>query len=99
MTCDCGDCWDLPGEFVRHRLTGWLGVIIGDRDAGRMLTVRFLVPRQGLVAAEVSRFEVEPFDDEDGGGGSQAEPEDNIIPVDFTKKVKLTAKTKTRGAA
>ena len=37
---------------------------------------------------------------EDDGGVEADKPEDdNVIPVDFTKKEKLTKNTKTRGAA
>lgn len=54
----------------------------------------------GLVQLEVSRFEVDPDFEEDGDGVEADRPEDdNVIPVDFTKKVKLTKNTKTRGVA
>ncbi len=99
MTCDCGECWDLPGEIVVHRLWKWKGIIIEERDSFRWLTVRFMIPGTGLVQLEVSRFEVEPEFEDDPKGGAEAEPEDNVIPVDFTKKVKLTKNTKTRGVA
>ena len=65
------------------------------------LTVRFWIPGTGLGTIEVSRFEVEPpANDDDGGGGSEVgTEEDNVISVDFTKDVKLTKNTKTRGVA
>jgi len=65
------------------------------------LTVRFWIPGTGLGTIEVSRFEVAPpANDGDGGGGSEVgTEEDNVIPVDFTKGVKLTKNTKTRGVA
>ncbi len=100
MTCECGECWDLPGEVVVHRLWKWKGIIVEERDNYRWLTVRFMIPGTGLVQLEVSRFEVEPDFEEDGGGVEADKPEeDNVIPVDFTKKVKLTKNTKTRGVA
>lgn len=99
MTCDCGECWDLPGEIVVHRLWRWKGIIIEERDSFRWLTVRFMIPGTGLVQLEVSRFEVEPEFEDDSGGGSEKDPEDNVIPVDFTKGERLTKNTKTRGAA
>ena len=99
MTCECGECWNLPGEIVVHKLWKWKGIIVEERDSFRWLTVRFWIPGTGLGTLEVSRFEVEPLVDEPDGDGGQVEPEDNVIPVDFTKKVKLTKNTKTRGAA
>jgi len=101
VTCECGDCWDLPGSIVTHKLTGWKGIIIGDRDGCMFLTVRFWIPGTGLGTIEVSRFEVEPpANNGDGGGGSEIGTEEaNVIPVDFTKGVKLTKSTKTRGVA
>jgi hypothetical protein len=100
MTCECGECWDLPGEIVVHRLWKWKGIIVEERDNYRWLTVRFMIPGTGLVQLEVSRFEVEPdFEEDDGGVEADKPEEDNVIPVDFTKKEKLTKNTKTRGVA
>jgi hypothetical protein len=59
-----------------------------------------MIPGTGLVQLEVSRFEVEPdFEEDDGGVEADKPEEDNVIPVDFTKKEKLTKNTKTRGVA
>lgn len=45
-------------------------------------------------------FELELIDNGSGDdGGREEPPTDNIIPVDFTKKGKLTANTKTKGRA
>ncbi|MFC0245786.1 hypothetical protein ACFOLL_12790 [Falsochrobactrum ovis] len=101
MTCGCTECWDLPGEIVVHRLWKWKGIIVEERDSFRWLKVRFMIPGSGLVVLEVSRFEVEPenLDCDCGDAIDEPEADDNVIPVDFTKKVKLTKNTKTRGNA
>lgn len=86
--CDCIHV----GDVVEHKMnTNVFGIVVGFMGS--------LVGIQVAPTLEVLWFQewtLRVVDDEryDGGDG-----EDNVVPVDFTKKVRLDKKTKTRGAA
>ncbi len=78
------------GDEVRHRLTGWKGIVVGERNYGAYYEVVFLINDMP------TRTELEPallrHDTPESWIG-------NVIPVDFTKGVRLTPDTPTGGAA
>lgn len=103
LPCGCDNHWDDLGEVVRHRLTGWVGIIVGERDYSAQLSVNFAnsAVNHGIpFTLEVPREVLVPFDDDEGGGGGGLDATaDNVIPVNFTKRVKLNKDTPTGGAA
>lgn len=91
------------GESVRHILTKEIGVVVGSHNWGTELDVEFFSDggtylRHGVADVMIERLP--PVAQAKAGTGSIDQSDgDNVIPVDFTKRVKLTRKTKTRGTA
>ncbi|RJG46544.1 hypothetical protein [Mesorhizobium sp. DCY119] len=80
------------GDVVEHKMnTSVFGIVIG--FAGSLVYIRVSPSLAVLAFHEWELHRVE--NDEFHGGGSG----DNVIPVDFTKKVRLDKNTKTKGAA
>lgn len=81
------------GDVVHHRLTGWKGIVVGERNFGAYYEVVFLIGEMP------TRTELEPAllrPDTPPSGDTTAA---NVIPVNFTKGVRLTPDTPTGGAA
>lgn len=90
------------GEAVLHKLTGWLGIVTGERNQGTLYDVSFIHKEinGGLpFSVCVDGVLLEPFSDGDTSGGGETVSDSNVIPVDFTRKVRMTKKTPTQGAA
>lgn len=88
------------GDDVTHRLTGWFGIIVGERNYGEKLDVMFVSPTvaDGIpFTIEVPAVALEHFDYDEPKDGEEVV--DNVIKVNFTKKIKLKKDTPTEGAA
>ncbi|HWD14298.1 MAG TPA: hypothetical protein VG519_13190 [Pseudochrobactrum sp.] len=69
------------GDEVRHRLTGWKGIVVGERNYGAYYAVVFLI--DGAPArAEIEPALLRPDNDSDGG--------DNVIEFPVGGKPKAT---------
>lgn len=88
------------GEAVLHKLTGWLGIVTGERNGGTLFDVVFIhseinggLPFNLCVDGAL----LEPFDDDKPPTTAR---EDNVVHVDFTKKPKGgLKKAEPQGAA
>lgn len=90
------------GDWVESRLTPTIfGIVVGADIHGLYYQVA-LIGSGNLVTLHGATLRA-ITDDGPDGEGDEADPEDagsgKVIPVDFTKGVKLTKNTKTRGAA
>lgn len=82
------------GDVVEHRMnTNVFGIVIG--FAGSVVYLR-LSPTLAVVSFH--EWELQPLG-EDEYHEPPAKEEDNVIPVDFTKGVRLDKNTKTKGVA
>jgi hypothetical protein len=83
------------GDVVEHKMnTNVFGIVIG--FAGSVVYLR-LSPR--LRVASFHEWELRLLDDDGGPEPDEPARADNVVPVDFTRGVKLTKNTKTKGAA
>lgn len=93
MHRDC-DCIGI-GDVVEHKMnTNVFGIVIG--FAGSVVYLRV---SPSLATLAFHEWELRPMDDDgepEPDGGLEA---DNVVPVDFTRGVKLTKNTKTNVAA
>ncbi len=86
------------GDWVESRLTPTIfGIVVGADIHGLHYQVA-LIGSGNLVTLHGATLRA-ITDDGPDGEGDEAEPEANVIPVDFTKGERLTKNTKTRGAA
>lgn len=87
------------GDVVEHKMnTDVFGIVIG--FAGSVVYLR-LSPSLAVASFhewELRHVEDDEYHEPDGGMEAGAAAE-NVIPVDFTKGVKLTKATKTKGVA
>lgn len=89
------------GETVIHKLTGWMGIIIGERDGGMKLDVSFMSPvlNGGLPFVQcVEDVLIERFHDAEPKGGTPVS-KDNVVNFMEFKAKKLRRNTPTEGAA
>lgn len=101
MRRDC-DCIH-EGDLVAHKdnMMIW-GRVLGFEGSVATIRRQHPDPKVGACWREQYHvYELERIDDEYDGpdGGSEEDVEDNVVPVDFTRGVKLTKNTKTKGAA
>lgn len=84
------------GDFVTVKLTGWLGQVVDFKQEGYNEPQYFLRVWTGSVLFRewFSECELDALPDEPNNDGGE-----NVIPVDFTKRVKLDKDTPTGGAA
>lgn len=101
MQRDC-DCIH-EGDLVAHKDNMMIrGRVLGFEGSVATIRRQHPDPKVGACWREQYHvYELERIDDGYDGpdGGSEEEVEDNVVPVDFTRGVKLTKNTKTKGAA
>lgn len=101
MTCEDCNCF-RAGDDVRIVTSGLVGRINSSDETGSYHEIwLYGITRSDGEPKKMKRvpsWQIE-FAATAQPGGREELPNENVIPVDFTKKEKLTAKTKTRGAA
>lgn len=95
MTNEC-DCIH-EGDWVESKLnTDVFGIVVG--GSGAHVQVQ-LSPSLAITTFHVETLRRMDDGDEYDPGSREELPDDNIIPVDFTKRRKMTAKSPTKGSA
>lgn len=96
MTCEDCNCF-RAGDDVRIVTSGLVGRINSSDETGTYHEIWLY--GDGARMFGIPTWQIEHAAMGEPPASEEAPPPDNIIPVDFTKKGKLTANTKTKGRA